>query len=43
MTSRLLISEAVREALGEACDDAVSLGAVPIKGYDEPQIVWKLG
>jgi adenylate cyclase len=41
--SRLLISTAVRDALGETCDDAVSLGAVPIKGYDEPQIVWKLG
>jgi adenylate cyclase len=41
--SQLLISAAVREALGEACGDAVSLGAVPIKGYDEPQTVWKLG
>jgi adenylate cyclase len=41
--SRLLISAAVRDALGEACQDAVSLGAVPIKGYEEPQTVWKLG
>jgi adenylate cyclase len=41
--SQFLISSAVREALGEACSDAVSLGAVPIKGYDQPQTVWKLG
>src|SRR4051812_19314787 len=41
--SRLLISAAVRDALGEACHDAVSLGAVPVKGYEEPQMVWKLG
>lgn len=41
--SRLLISAAVRDALGEECHDAVSLGAVPVKGYEEPQMVWKLG
>jgi adenylate cyclase len=41
--SQFLISSAVREALGETCSDAVSLGAVPIKGYDQPQTVWKLG
>jgi adenylate cyclase len=41
--SQLLISADVRDALGEACGDAVSLGAVPIKGYDQPQTVWKLG
>jgi adenylate cyclase len=41
--SQLLISADVREALGEVCGDAVSLGAVPIKGYDQPQTVWKLG
>jgi adenylate cyclase len=41
--SQLLISAAVRDALGEACQDAVSLGAVPIKGYEERQTVWKLG
>ncbi len=40
--SQLLISAAVRKALGEACGDAVSLGAVPVKGYDQPQTVWKL-
>jgi adenylate cyclase len=41
--SQLLISADVRDALAEACDDAVSLGAVPVKGYDQPQTVWKLG
>jgi adenylate cyclase len=41
--SQFLISSAVYDALGQACGDAVSLGAVPIKGYDQPQMVWKLG
>src|SRR4051812_41090879 len=41
--SQLLISADVREALGETGGDAVSLGAVSIKGYQEPQTVWKLG
>lgn len=41
--SQLLISADVRDALGETCGDAVSLGAVPVKGYDQAQTVWKLG
>jgi adenylate cyclase len=41
--SQLLISADVRDALGETCGDAESLGAVPVKGYDQPQTVWKLG
>ncbi|HEV7410586.1 MAG TPA: adenylate/guanylate cyclase domain-containing protein [Bradyrhizobium sp.] len=41
--SQLLISADVRDVLSEACSDAESLGAVPVKGYDEPQTVWKLG
>jgi adenylate cyclase len=41
--SQLLISANVRDALAEACGDAVSLGAVPVKGYDQLQTVWKLG
>ena len=41
--SQLLISAAVREALGEDGDDAVSLGAVPIRGYEQPMTVWQLG
>ena len=41
--SQLLVSSAVRDALGEAAADAVSLGEVPIKGYDRPMAVWQLG
>ena len=41
--SQFLISADVREALGEDCKDAVSLGEVPVRGYDRPAIVWQLG
>jgi adenylate cyclase len=41
--SQFLISEAVRNALGEACGDAVSLGEVEIRGYERPMAVWRLG
>ena len=41
--SQLLISTAVREALGEDGDDAVSLGEVAIRGYEQPMTVWQLG
>jgi adenylate cyclase len=41
--SQLLISSAVREALGDAGTDAMSLGEVAIKGYDRPMTVWRLG
>jgi adenylate cyclase len=41
--SQLLISAAVREALGEDGDDAVSLGEVPVRGYEHPMTVWQLG
>jgi adenylate cyclase len=41
--SQLLISAAVRDALGETGRDAVSLGEVPVKGYDRPMTVWQLG
>jgi adenylate cyclase len=40
--SQFLISDAVHEALGPECNDAVSLGDVPIRGYDRPVPVWKL-
>jgi adenylate cyclase len=40
--SQLLISAAVHDELGELCGDAVLIGEVPIRGYDEPQAVWKL-
>ncbi|MBV9564320.1 MAG: adenylate/guanylate cyclase domain-containing protein [Bradyrhizobium sp.] len=41
--SHLLISSAVHEALGENVADAVSLGDVPVRGYDHPVRVWQLG
>lgn len=41
--SRFLISSVVRDALGDACADAVSLGEVPVKGYEQPMAVWRLG
>jgi adenylate cyclase len=41
--SQFLISEAVRNALGEACGDAVSLGEVEVRGYERPMAVWRLG
>src|ERR1700726_4132924 len=41
--SQLLISTAVREALGEDGGDAVALGEVPIRGYEQPMMVWQLG
>jgi adenylate cyclase len=40
--SQLLISAAVREALGPHGSDAVLLGEVPIRGYDDPQAIWRL-
>jgi adenylate cyclase len=40
--SQFLISAAVHDALGEECRDAVSLGEVPIRGYDRPMAVWRL-
>ncbi|MET0707332.1 MAG: adenylate/guanylate cyclase domain-containing protein [Tardiphaga sp.] len=40
--SQLLISASVREVLGETCSDAVLLGEVPIRGYDNPQAIWRL-
>jgi adenylate cyclase len=41
--SQLLISTAVREALGEDGGDAVALGEVPVRGYEQPMMVWQLG
>jgi adenylate cyclase len=41
--SQFLISQAVRDALGEDCRDAVSLGEVQVRGYDKPMTVWQLG
>ena len=41
--SQLLVSAAVRDALGADGNDAVSLGEVAIKGYDRSMMVWQLG
>lgn len=40
--SQLLISAAVHDALGEACSDAVLIGNIPIRGYEQKQAVWRL-
>jgi adenylate cyclase len=41
--SQLLVSAAVRNALGDDGRDAVSLGDVAVRGYDAPMAVWQLG
>ncbi len=41
--SQLLVSSAVRNALGADGGDAVSLGEVAVRGYDAPMTVWQLG
>jgi adenylate cyclase len=41
--SQLLISADVRDALGKHGGDAVPLGEVPVRGYDQPIGVWQLG
>jgi adenylate cyclase len=41
--SQLLISADVRHALGDDGGDAVLLGNVPIRGYEEAQAIWRLG
>jgi len=41
--SQLLISSTVRDATGDECNDAVSLGEVAVRGYDRPMTVWQLG
>ena len=40
--SQLLVSAAVRDALGEACSDAKPLGEVAVRGYERPMAVWQL-
>jgi len=39
--SQLLISDAVRQAIGQD-GDAIQLGDVPIRGYEQPVRVWRL-
>jgi adenylate cyclase len=40
--SELLVSDAVREAAGDAIGEAVPLGPVSVRGYAEPVTVWRL-
>lgn len=40
--SQLVVSDAVREAAGEAVGKALPLGPVPVRGYAEPVMVWRL-
>ena len=40
--SQLVVSEAVREAAGDAVGKALPLGALPVRGYAEPVTVWRL-
>ncbi|GGI23318.1 adenylate/guanylate cyclase domain-containing protein [Bradyrhizobium guangdongense] len=41
--SQLLISASVREALGDDVGDAVALGEVTVRGYEQPVAVFQLG
>ncbi len=41
--SQLLVSAAIRDAIGETGSNAVPLGEVAIRGYDRPMTVWQLG
>ncbi len=41
--SQLLISAAVREALGDDGSDAIPLGEVEVRGYERPVAVFQLG
>jgi adenylate cyclase len=40
--SQLVVSEAVREAAGDAVGEVLPLGALPVRGYSEPVTVWRL-
>ena len=41
-SSQFLVSAAVRDALGDSCEDAILIGEVPVKGYDRPMAIWRL-
>ncbi|RYX89926.1 MAG: adenylate/guanylate cyclase domain-containing protein [Bradyrhizobiaceae bacterium] len=40
--SQLLISSATRDAAADAAQDAECLGDVEVRGYEQPQAVWRL-
>ena len=41
--SQFLISASVRDALGDDGGDAVALGEVTVRGYEQPMAVFQLG
>ncbi len=41
--ARLIVSDAVVTALGDAAGTATKLGAATVKGYPEPVNIWRLG
>jgi adenylate cyclase len=41
--SQFLVSDVVRRSLGVECGDAIALGAVTIRGYDQPMTIWRMG
>ena len=40
--SQLVVSDAVREAAGDAVGEVLPLGPLPVRGYDDPVTVWRL-
>ena len=40
--SQLIVSDAVREAAGDAIGEASPLGPVSVRGYAEPVAAWRL-
>ncbi len=40
--SQLIVSDAVRAAARDAIGEALPLGPVPVRGYAEPVVVWRL-
>ena len=40
--SQLIVSDTVREAAGDAVGEALPLGALAVRGYEEPVTVWRL-
>jgi adenylate cyclase len=40
--SQLIVSDTVREAAGDAVGEALPLGPLAVRGYEEPVTVWRL-
>ncbi len=40
--SQLLVSANVYDVVRDGQADAVSLGEITVRGYDQPQVVWRL-